>query len=195
MSDYFVVLSNISSIISIIYFIKKCEYYYSMQIFLTSSFSLVHHINQSDIYHINDNKFTDLLDGTYSYWLVYIFTIYLFLSNHKEQEITRSFMFTLILGLGYFNFGIIVMFPIIATISIVIILYNISNINKLIFLNKYLFILFLACACELTIYIIGSNDDINYNYYHSFHHIIAYNIPILIDRYLISCKPIIELNV
>lgn len=192
MSDYFVVLSNIASLFSIIYFSKKKEYYYALQIFLTSSFSLVHHIIQSGIYTINDNKFTDLLDGTYSYWLVYIFTIYLFLSNHKELEIMRTSMFTLILGLGYFGFGIIIMFPVIAIISLIVIVFNFyisnDNINKLTVKNKYFIILLVCCSTELTIYIIGSLDNIYYNYYHSCHHIIAYNIPIIVDMYIASCK-------
>ena len=184
MSDYFVVLSNLSSIPCIIYYQYQKKYYYSLQILLTSFFSFMHHLNTSGVYSINDNGLFDFLDGLYSYWSIFIFSLYLFLSNHNELIIERSIVLTSLIAFVYMNLSSIILLPIIVFIILFITGLHHNNINKLSLYNKYLYIVILLCCIDIGCFFAAVQT--NYNYFHSAHHLVSFNIPIFIDRYILA---------
>jgi len=196
MSEYFVVMSNISSIPSIIYYKWRDENFLSMQIFLTSIFSLIHHLDQSRLYIIDGSSYFGLMDAAYAYWLIYLFIMYLLLENHNELVITRSCMFTLMIGFQYFNLGIYCILPTIGIISSYILYINKEYLNPIIFHNKYFYSILTLSSIDIICYVVAYKNIIYYNYYHSIHHLIAFNIPIIVNKYKISNSilPILELE-
>ena len=87
MSSYFVVLTNLSSLPCIVYYQYHKKYFYSLQVLFNSLFSFLHHLNASGLKQLNDSGIFHYLDGLFSYLSIYLFAIYLFLSNHHELKI------------------------------------------------------------------------------------------------------------
>lgn len=179
-TDYFVVFSNLSSIPTIIYFQYYQKYYYSIQVLLVSLFSFIHHLNTSKLYVINDNGLFSLLDGLFSYLSIYVFSIYLFLSNHNELKLELTLTQTILLSLTYMKIDSVIALPITVFLILFITGIHYSRINKFSFKNKYIYITLLLCVADITCYFIAVQTE--YNYFHSFHHLFSFTIPIFVDK-------------
>jgi hypothetical protein len=178
--DYFVVFSNLASIPCIIYYQYYQKYFYSIQILLASLFSFIHHIKSTNLYVVYDSGLFDLLDGVYSYLTIYLFAIYLFLSNHNELKMELSFVQTIILCLTFTNIGTIIALPI--TIFLILFITSIhrQKINKISLYNKYLYITVLLCCADVTCFFIAMQTE--YNSFHAIHHLLSFNIPFFVDK-------------
>ena len=182
MSEYFVVFSNILSLPCIIYYQFKQKYYYSVQILLNSLFSFIHHMKHSEIYPIHDMGLFSFLDGLYSYMSIYLFSMYLFLSNHGELKMELLIMNTLLMSLTFVSFGSIILLPLAIFLILFITGMHYQHINGLKIYNRYLFITILMCIIDIACFSIAITY--NYNYFHSIHHLVSFNIPIFIDKCL-----------
>lgn len=183
MSDYFVVLSNLSSIPCVLYYAYMKKYYYSMQILLASSFSLLHHMINTNTYIIHDNGLFFLLDGVYSYLSIYIFSIYLLLLNHDKLIGEQSIVSTIILIFSYMGITSYIVIPCVIIITLFIFALNYNQMNK--YNTNYLLIITILCIIELGFFFGAVNNNYNYNYYHSIHHLIVFNIPIFVDKAIV----------
>jgi len=179
MSDYFVVFSNISSLPCIIYYQFKKKYYYSVQILLNSLFSLIHHMKGVNVYPIYDLGLFDYLDGLYSYLSIYLFSMYLFLSNHNELKMELLIMNTVLMSLIFVNIGSIIFLPLEIFLILFITGIHYQNFNGMKIFNRYLFITIILCIIDIACYSIAITY--NYNYFHSIHHLVSFNIPIFIN--------------
>jgi hypothetical protein len=186
-TDYFVVFSNLSSIPTIIYFQYYQKYYYSIQVLLVSLFSFLHHLNTSKLYIIYDNGLFTLLDGLYSYLSIYVFSVYLFLSNHNELKLELTLMQTILLSLTYMNIGSVIVLPVTVLLILFITGIHYTKINKFSFKNKYIYITLLMCTADIMCYFIAIHTE--YNYFHSFHHLFSFTIPIFVDKCVTYIPP------
>jgi hypothetical protein len=184
MGNYLVTLTNLSSIPSIIYFYKEGKNYYASQILLTSGFSFLHHINTSGVVTIYDNGLFNFLDGLYSYWLIYLFAIYLLLSNHNELDIAKSIVFTILLSLVYLSMNFVFILPIIGFICLSVCGCSYQKLNKISFNNVYLYAVLFFCTLDITLFSLAYDYSDKYNYYHSAHHLISFILPIFVDKYV-----------
>jgi hypothetical protein len=183
-TDYFVVFSNLSSIPTIIYFQYYQKYYYSIQVLLISLFSFLHHLNYSKIYNTNDNGLFSLLDGLYSYLTIYVFAIYLLLSNHNELKLELSLIQTILLCLTYMNIGSVIALPITIFLILFITGIHYSKINNITIINKYLYITLILCTADIICYFVAIKTE--YNYFHSFHHLFSFTLPIFVDKCVVQ---------
>jgi hypothetical protein len=184
MGNYLVTLTNLSSVPSIIYFYKENKNYYASQILLTSVFSFLHHINTSGLVKIHDYGLFSFLDGLYSYWLIYIFAIYMLLSNHNELDIAKSIVFTLLLSLVYLSMNFIFILPIVGFICLFVCGTSYQQLNRILFNNIYLYVVLFLCILDITLFSLGYDNYNEYNYYHSGHHMISFILPIFVDKYV-----------
>ena len=180
MSEYFVVLSNLSSIPCVIYYQYHKKYFYSLQILFNSLFSFFHHMNGSNLYQIQDKGLLNFLDGLYSYLSIYLFSIYLMLSNHYELRTELFLMQTILASMVYSNLGAVIVLPATVFLTLVITGFHYQKINSIGFYNPYLYLSLGLAAADLACFFIAVTYE--YNYFHAVHHLIAFNLPIIVDR-------------
>jgi hypothetical protein len=186
MSEYFVVLSNLAALPCVMYYQYHKKYFYSLQILFNSLFSFFHHLNGSKLYQIHDNGLFDFLDGLYSYLSIYIFSIYLMLSNHYELRTELFLIQTILVSMVYSTLGAVIVLPTTAFLTLIVTGFHHQKINSIAFCNPYLHLgIGLACA-DLTCFFIAVTYE--YNYFHAVHHLIAYNLPIIVDRYIVTLR-------
>ena len=186
MSEYFVVLSNLSSLPCVIYYQYHKKYFYSLQILFNSLFSFFHHMNGANLYQIHDNGLFDFLDGLYSYLSIYLFSIYLMLSNHYELRTELFLIQTILLSMVYSNLGAVIVLPTTAFLTLIITGFHYQKMNSVAFYNPYLYFGIGLAAADLTCFFIAVTYE--YNYFHAVHHLIAFNLPIIVDRYVSNLR-------
>ena len=186
MSEYFVVLSNLSSLPCIIYYQYHKKYFYSLQILFNSVFSFFHHLNWSNLYRIHDNGLFDFLDGLYSYLSIYLFSIYLMLSNHYELRTELFLVQTVLLAMVYSMLGAVIVLPTTAFITLIITGVHYQKMNSVALYNSYLHLGVGLAAIDITCFFIGVAYE--YNYFHAIHHLIAFNLPIIVDKYVSTLR-------
>ena len=179
MSEYFVVLSNLSSIPCILYYQYQKEHFYSLQVLFNSLFSFLHHMNKSGLYPFQDNGIFDFLDGLYSYLSIFVFSTYLFLENHRELRSEHSVSMTVIVILVFLNLNTIISLPVTAFLILSITALHYQNIRSLSICSPYLHWVIALCAADIGFYFAAIQTD--YNYFHSAHHFLAFNIPMVVD--------------
>jgi len=182
MSDYFVVLSNLSSLPCIIYYQYRRKYFYSLQILFNSLFSFLHHLHWSGLYHIHENGLFNFLDGLYSYLSIYLFSIYMMLSNHYELRTELFLIQTILLSMVYINLGAVIILPVTAFLILMITGVHYKQMNSIGFRNPYLYLGICLAALDLACFFIAVTYE--YNYFHATHHLIAFNLPIVVDQYV-----------
>ena len=184
MSGYFVVLTNLCSIPCILYYQYQKKYFYSLQVLLNSLFSFLHHLNGSGLKQLSDNGIFDFLDGLYSYLSIYIFSIYLFLSNHEELKTELYLIKTILLSLVYLSFGTNIILPSLIFMIFFITGMQYQKMNKLILRNFNFIMVILLSIADVACFFAAIEYE--YNYLHGIHHLIAFNIPIFIDKYILE---------
>ena len=191
MSDYFVVLSNLASVPCIIYYQYHKKYFYSLQILFNSLFSFFHHLDGSSLYDIHDSGLFDFLDGLYSYLSIYLFSIYLMLSNHYELRTELFIIQTILMSMVFTGLGAVIVLPTTAFLTLVITGFHHQKINSIGFYNPYLYLGIGLAATDLACFFIAVTYE--YNYFHAVHHLIAFNLPIIVDRYITTLRSTAEL--
>jgi len=182
MSDYFVTLSNLASLPCIIYYQYHRKYFYSLQILFNSLFSFIHHLGDSGIYKIQDNGLFDFLDGLYSYLSIYLFSIYLMLSNHYELRTELFLIQTILLSMVYVGIGAVIVLPVTAFLTLIVTGVHYQKMNSISLWNPYLYLGIGLAATDLACFFIAITYE--YNYFHAVHHLIAFNLPIIVDKYV-----------
>ena len=190
MSEYFVVLSNLASIPCVIYYQYHKKYFYSLQILFNSLFSFFHHLNWAHLYQIHDSGLFDFLDGLYSYLSIYLFSIYLMLSNHYELRTELFLIQTILMSMVYTGLGAVIVLPTTAFLTLIITGFHHQKINSIGLYNPYLYIGLGLVATDLACFFIAVTYE--YNYFHAVHHLIAFNLPIIVDRYVTTLRSTAE---
>lgn len=182
MSKYFVVLSNLASLPCIIYYQYHKKYFYSLQILFNSVFSFFHHMNNSNLYYIHDNGLFDFLDGLYSYLSIYLFSIYLILANHYDLRTELFLIQTILMALVFSGLGAVIVLPTTAFLTLVITGFHHQKMNHIDFSNPFLYLGIGMATTDLACFFVAVTYE--YNYFHAVHHLIAFNLPIIVDRYI-----------
>jgi len=182
MSEYFVVLSNLVSIPCVVYYQYHKKYFYSLQILFNSLFSFFHHLNNSNLYYIHDGGLFNFLDGLYSYLSIYIFSTYLMLSNHYDLRTELFLIQTILMSMVYIGLGAVIILPVTAFLTLIITGFHYQKINSIGFYNPYLYLGVGLAIADLAFFFIAVTYE--YNYFHAVHHLIAFNLPIIVDRYV-----------
>jgi hypothetical protein len=179
MSEYFVVLSNLSSIPCILYYQYQKEHFYSLQVLFNSLFSFLHHMNTSGLVRFQDNGVFHFLDGLYSYLSIFVFSTYLLLENHRELRAEHSISMTVIVVLAFLNLSTIISLPVTIFLILFVSALHYQNIRPLSICSPYLHWIIALCAADIGFYFAAMQTD--YNYFHSAHHFIGFNLPIVVD--------------
>jgi len=187
MSEYFVVLSNLSSLPCIMYYQYHKKYFYSLQILFNSLFSFFHHLKWSDLYQLHDGGLFNFLDGLYSYLSIYLFLIYLMLSNHYELRTELFLIQTILISMVYTNLGAVIILPVTAFLTLIITGVHYQKMNIVAMYNPYLYLSIGLAAADLACFFVAVTYE--YNYFHAVHHLIAFNLPIVIDKYVSTLRP------
>ena len=180
MSAYFVVLSNLASLPCIIYYQYHRKYFYSLQILFNSLFSFLHHMHTSGLSPIPDSGVFNFLDGLYSYLSIYIFSMYMFLSNHYELRTELFLIQTILQALVFLNIGAIIVLPSTAFMTLMITGFHYRHIRSISIWNPYLYLGVGLSIADIVCFFIAVNYE--YNYLHAVHHLIAFNLPIVVDK-------------
>lgn len=196
MSEYFVTLSNLASVPCIVYYQYHRKYFYSLQILFNSLFSFLHHLNGSSLYQIHDSGLFDFLDGLYSYLSIYLFSIYLMLSNHYELRTELFLIQTILMSMVYSEVGAVIVLPVTAFLTLIITGVHYRKMNSVVIRNPYLLLGVFLTAFDLACFFVAVTYE--YNYFHAVHHLIAFNLPIVVDKYVttsaVSDPPAIQLE-
>ena len=182
MSEYFVTLSNLASVPCIVYYQYHRKYFYSLQILFNSLFSFLHHLNGSSLYQIHDSGLFDFLDGLYSYLSIYLFSIYLMLSNHYELRTELFLIQTILMSMVYNAVGAVIVLPVTAFLTLIITGVHYRKMNSVVIRNPYLLLGVFLVALDLACFFVAVTYE--YNYFHAVHHLIAFNLPIAVDKYV-----------
>lgn len=182
MSAYFVVLSNLSSLPCIIYYQYHRKYFYSLQILFNSLFSFFHHLNWSNLYAIQQGSLFNFLDGLYSYLSIYLFSIYLMLSNHYELRTELFLIQTILMSMVYINLDAVIVLPVTAFLTLMVTGVHFQKMNSVAFRNPYLHLGIGLAILDLSCFFVAVTYE--YNYFHAVHHLIAFNLPIVVDKYV-----------
>lgn len=182
MSAYFVVLTNLASLPCIVYYQYHRNYLYSLQILFNSLFSFLHHLNWSNLYHIEDKGLFDFLDGLYSYLSIYLFSVYMMLSNHDALRTELFLIQTVLASLVYMQFGAVIVLPVTVFLTLAMTGFHYSYIRPIQWKNPYLYAGLLMAAADMTCFFLAVEYE--YNYLHGTHHLLAFNLPIVIHQYV-----------
>ena len=162
------------------------KYFYSLQILFNSLFSFFHHLNWANLYQIHDNGLFDFLDGLYSYLSIYLFSIYLMLSNHYELRTELFLIQTILLSMVYMNLGAVIILPVTAFLTLIITGVHYQKMNTVAIYNPYLHLGIGLAVADLACFFVAVTYE--YNYFHAVHHLIAFNLPIVVDKYVTSLR-------
>lgn len=155
---------------------------YALQILFNSLFSFLHHLNWSNLYHIEDKGLFDFLDGLYSYLSIYLFSIYMILSNHDLLRTELFFIQTVLASLVYMQFGAVIVLPVTVFLTLAMTGFHYSYIRPIQWKNPYLYAGLLMAAADMTCFFLAVEYE--YNYLHGAHHLLAFNLPIVIHQYV-----------
>lgn len=180
--SYFVVLTNLASLPCIVYYQYHRNYLYSLQILFNSLFSFLHHLNGSGLYRFEDKGLFDFLDGLYSYLSIYLFSVYMILSNHDSLRTELFLIQTILVSLVYFQFGAVIVLPVTVFLTLAMTGFHYLHVRPIQWKNPYLYAGLFMAAADMTCFFLAV--DYEYNYLHGVHHLFAFNLPIVIHRYV-----------
>jgi len=121
---------------------------------------------------------------------IYLFSIYLMLSNHYELRTELFLIQTILVSMVYSNLGAVIVLPTTAFLTLVITGFHYQKINSIGFYNPYLYLGLGLAVADLTCFFIAVTYE--YNYFHAVHHLIAFNLPIIVDRYVTTLRGPVE---
>jgi len=133
---------------------------------------------------MHDNGLFDFLDGLYSYLSIYLFSIYLMLSNHYELRTELFLIQTILLSMVYSALGAVIVLPVTAFLTLIITGVHYRKMNSVHLKNPYLYLGITMVAADLACFFVAVTYE--YNYFHAAHHLLAFNLPIIVDKYVAS---------
>ncbi len=181
----FIILTNMSSIVTLYYGLKNKEYTIMYSIITTSIISLVFHLmTEYSIVSVDTLEFFRLLDFYYSYKSIYIVT-----TNVLTDYTTSNFNYDIIINpvllimakyLTNKKYFLISIIPLSIGIIFPVLFFNRNNIIKLNFKNIRFWISLSLILTNIIFYVYERNFD--YYVFHSVHHLLCFSYPgILIE--------------
>jgi hypothetical protein len=137
-------------------------------------------MNDSGLNPFMDHGVFDFLDGLYSYLSIYLFSMYLFLSNHYELRTELFLIQTILQALVFLQIGAIIVLPSTAFMTLMITGFHFRNIRSISLWNPYLHLGVALAVADITCFFMAVQYE--YNILHAIHHLIAFNLPIVIDK-------------
>ena len=84
----------------------------------------------------------------------------------------------------YINLGAVIVLPVTAFLTLIITGIYFQKMNSIAYYNPYLHLGIGLAATDLACFFIAVTYE--YNYFHAVHHLIAFNLPIVVDKYVSS---------
>jgi hypothetical protein len=106
------------------------------------------------------------------------------LSNHYELRTELFLIQTILVSMVYSMLDAVIVLPTTAFLTLVVTGFHHQKINSIGFYNPYLYLGIGLAGIDLTCFFIAVTYE--YNYFHAVHHLIAYNLPIIVDRYIVT---------
>ena len=104
------------------------------------------------------------------------------LANHYELRTELFLIQTILVSMVYVNLGAVIVLPVTAFLTLIVTGFHYKRINSVDFCNPYLYLGVGLATADLTCFFIAVGYE--YNYFHAIHHLIAFNLPIIVDRYV-----------
>ena len=118
--------------------------------------------------------------------MTYLFSIYLILSNHYELRTELFLIQTILLSMVYINLDAVIVLPVTVFLTLIITGVHYQKMNIVAIYNPYLHLSIGLAAADLTCFFIAVTYE--YNYFHAVHHLIAFNLPIFVDKYVSTLR-------
>jgi len=112
------------------------------------------------------------------------------LSNHYELRTELFLVQTVLLAMVYSMLGAVIVLPTTAFITLIITGVHYQKMNSVALYNSYLHLGVGLAAIDITCFFIGVAYE--YNYFHAIHHLIAFNLPIIVDKYVSTLRTTTE---
>jgi hypothetical protein len=90
----------------------------------------------------------------------------------------------------YSNLGAVIVLPVTAFLTLMITGVHFQKMNSVAFRNPYLHLGVGLAVLDLTCFFVAVTYE--YNYLHAVHHLIAFNLPIVVDRYVETLRTTAE---
>jgi hypothetical protein len=87
----------------------------------------------------------------------------------------------------YINLGAVIVLPVTAFLTLIITGVHYQKMNTVAIYNPYLQLGVGLAAADLAFFFIAVTYE--YNYFHAVHHLIAFNLPIIVDKYVSTLRP------
>jgi hypothetical protein len=113
------------------------------------------------------------------------------LSNHYELRTELFLIQTILLSMVYMNLGAVIILPVTAFLTLIITGVHYQKMNSVAMYNPYLHLGIGLAVVDLTCFFIAVTYE--YNYFHAVHHLIAFNLPIVVDKYISTLRSSMEL--
>jgi hypothetical protein len=139
-------------------------------------------MNGSGVYYIQDNGLFDFLDGLFSYLSIYLFLIYFMLSNHYELRTELFLIQTILLSMVFYGLGAVIVLPVTAFLTLIVTGFHYQKMNTVNIRNPFLYLGIGLAATDIACFFVAVTYE--YNYFHAVHHLIAFNLPIVVDKYV-----------
>jgi hypothetical protein len=104
----------------------------------------------------------------------------MFLSNHYELRTELFLIQTILQALVYLQIGAIIVLPATAFMTLMITGFHYRHIRSISISNPYLYLGVALSVADVGCFFIAANYE--YNYLHAVHHLIAFNLPIVVDK-------------
>jgi hypothetical protein len=104
----------------------------------------------------------------------------MFLSNHYELRTELFLIQTILQALVFLNIGAIIVLPSTAFMTLMITGFHYRHIRSISMWNPYLYLGVGLSVADVVCFFIAVNYE--YNYLHAVHHLIAFNLPIVVDK-------------
>jgi hypothetical protein len=86
----------------------------------------------------------------------------------------------------YSNLGAVIVLPVTAFLTLIITGFHYKQMNSVAFRNPFLYLGIGLATVDLACFFIAVTYE--YNYFHAAHHLIAFNLPIVVDQYVTTLR-------
>lgn len=108
------------------------------------------------------------------------------LSNHYELRTELFLIQTILQSMVYSNLGAVIVLPVTAFLTLIITGFHYKQMNSVAFRNPFLYLGIGLATVDLACFFIAVTYE--YNYFHAAHHLIAFNLPIVVDQYVTTLR-------
>lgn len=191
----FIILTNLSSIVTLYYGLKNKEYTIMYCIITTSIISLIFHLmTEYSIVNADTLQFFRLLDFYYSYKSIYIVTTNVLtdytINNFNYDIVINPLLLVMAKYLTQKNYFLMSIVPLSIGIISPVLFFKRKNIIKLDIRNIRFWICLSLILTNIIFYIYERNID--YYIFHSGHHILCFSYPGLLIELKTHSKNIVQ---